>query len=114
MFTLFVAHGDLGCFFFFKQKTAYEIPLRLVGSEMCIRDRDEIVPVTIPQKKGDPVVFDKDEFINRKTSAEGLAGLRPAFDKAGGVTAGNASGLNDGAAAVLVTVSYTHLRAHET
>ncbi|HEY2257191.1 MAG TPA: acetyl-CoA C-acetyltransferase [Variovorax sp.] len=64
--------------------------------------KDEIVAVNIPQKKGDPVVFDKDEFINRKTSAEGLAGLRPAFDKAGGVTAGNASGLNDGAAAVMV------------
>jgi len=64
--------------------------------------KDEIVPVDIPQKKGDPIVFDKDEFINRKTSAEGLAGLRPAFDKAGGVTAGNASGLNDGAAAVVV------------
>ncbi len=64
--------------------------------------KDEIVGVTIPQKKGDPVVFNTDEFINRKTSAEGLAGLRPAFDKAGGVTAGNASGLNDGAAAVVV------------
>ncbi|NDZ12003.1 acetyl-CoA C-acyltransferase [Variovorax sp. WS11] len=64
--------------------------------------KDEIVAVNIPQKKGDPVVFNQDEFINRKTSAEGLAGLRPAFDKAGGVTAGNASGLNDGAAAVLV------------
>ncbi|MBT2302722.1 acetyl-CoA C-acetyltransferase [Variovorax paradoxus] len=64
--------------------------------------KDEIVGVNIPQKKGDPVVFNQDEFINRKTSAEGLAGLRPAFDKAGGVTAGNASGLNDGAAAVLV------------
>ncbi|MDQ0571028.1 acetyl-CoA C-acetyltransferase [Variovorax paradoxus] len=64
--------------------------------------KDEIVPVSIPQKKGDPIVFDKDEFINRKTNAEGLAGLRPAFDKAGGVTAGNASGLNDGAAAVMV------------
>ena len=64
--------------------------------------KDEIVGVSIPQKKGDPVVFDTDEFINRKTSAEGLAGLRPAFDKAGGVTAGNASGLNDGAAAVMV------------
>lgn len=64
--------------------------------------KDEIVPVHIPQKKGDPIVFDKDEFINRKTNAEGLAGLRPAFDKAGGVTAGNASGLNDGAAAVIV------------
>ncbi len=64
--------------------------------------KDEIIPITIPQKKGDPVVFAADEFINRKTSAEGLAGLRPAFDKAGGVTAGNASGINDGAAAVMV------------
>ena len=64
--------------------------------------KDEIVPISIPQKKGDPLVFAADEFINRKTSGEGLAGLRPAFDKAGGVTAGNASGLNDGAAAVVV------------
>jgi len=64
--------------------------------------KDEIVAVNIPQKKGDPVVFDKDEFINRKSTAEVLAALRPAFDKAGGVTAGNASGLNDGAAAVMV------------
>ncbi len=62
----------------------------------------EIVPVLLPQKKGDPLVFDADEFINRKTNAEALAGLRPAFDKAGGVTAGNASGINDGAAAVMV------------
>ena len=66
------------------------------------RFKDEIVPVTLPQKKGDPIVFAADEFINRKTSAEGLAGLRPAFDKTGTVTAGNASGLNDGAAAVMV------------
>ena len=64
--------------------------------------KDEIVPFSIPQKKGDAVVFAADEFINRKSSAEGLAGLRPAFDKAGGVTAGNASGINDGAAAVMV------------
>ena len=64
--------------------------------------KDEIVGVTIPQKKGDPLVFATDEFINKKTSAEALAGLRPAFDKAGSVTAGNASGLNDGAAAVVV------------
>ena len=64
--------------------------------------KDEIVPVSIPQKKGDPLVFDTDEFINRKTNAEALAGLRPAFDKAGSVTAGNASGLNDGAAGVVV------------
>jgi acetyl-CoA C-acetyltransferase len=66
------------------------------------RFKDEIVPVSIAQKKGDPIVFTQDEFINKKTSAEALAGLRPAFDKAGGVTAGNASGINDGAAAVLV------------
>lgn len=64
--------------------------------------KDEIVPVSIPQRKGDPVVFDSDEFINKKTTAEVLAGLRPAFDKVGGVTAGNASGINDGAAAVMV------------
>lgn len=66
------------------------------------RFKDEIVPVSIPQKKGDPIQFASDEFINKKTSAEALAGLRPAFDKAGTVTAGNASGLNDGAAAVVV------------
>ena len=66
------------------------------------RFRDEIVPFSIAQKKGDPVIFVNDEFINKKTSAEALAGLRPAFDKAGGVTAGNASGINDGAAAVMV------------
>ena len=66
------------------------------------RFKDEIVPFSIAQKKGDPVIFASDEFINKKTSAEALAGLRSAFDKAGGVTAGNASGLNDGAAAVMV------------
>ncbi len=64
--------------------------------------KSEIVPVSIPQRKGDPVVFDADEFINKKTTAEVLAGLRPAFDKAGSVTAGNASGINDGAAGVVV------------
>ena len=63
---------------------------------------DEIVPVQIPQRKGEPVVFDADEYINRKTNAESLAGLRPAFDKAGSVTAGNASGINDGAAMVML------------
>ena len=64
--------------------------------------KDEIVPVVIPQKKGDPLVFDTDEYLNRKSNAEALAGLRPAFDKAGSVTAGNASGINDGAAAVVL------------
>ncbi len=62
----------------------------------------EITDVVIPQRKGDPLVFNTDEFINKKTNAEALAGLRPAFDKAGSVTAGNASGINDGAAAVMV------------
>jgi acetyl-CoA C-acetyltransferase len=62
----------------------------------------EIVPFSIAQKKGDPIVFAADEFINRKSNADVLAGLRPAFDKAGSVTAGNASGINDGAAAVMV------------
>ncbi|MBK7617601.1 MAG: acetyl-CoA C-acetyltransferase [Vitreoscilla sp.] len=64
--------------------------------------KDEIVGISIPQKKGDPLVFDADEFLNRKSTAEVLAGLRPAFDKAGSVTAGNASGINDGAAMVMV------------
>ena len=64
--------------------------------------KDEIVTVSLAQKKGDPILFKTDEFINKKTSADALAGLRPAFDKAGSVTAGNASGLNDGAAAVVV------------
>lgn len=65
------------------------------------RFKDEIVPVSIVSKKG-TVVFDTDEFIKHGTTADALAGLRPAFDKAGSVTAGNASGLNDGAAAVLM------------
>jgi acetyl-CoA C-acetyltransferase len=64
--------------------------------------KDEIVPFSIAQRKGDPIIFETDEFVNRKTNAEALANLRPAFDKAGGVTAGNASGINDGAAAVMV------------
>ena len=63
---------------------------------------DEIVGVSLAQKKGDPILFNADEYLNRKTNAEVLAGLRPAFDKAGTVTAGNASGINDGAAAVVV------------
>jgi acetyl-CoA C-acetyltransferase len=63
---------------------------------------DEIVPVEIPQRRGDPLVFDVDEFPRAGTTAEGLGKLRPAFRKEGSVTAGNASGLNDGAAAVVV------------
>ena len=64
--------------------------------------KDEITPVMIPQRKGDPVAFDTDEFIKSGTTLESIAGLRPAFAKDGSVTAANASGINDGAAAVLV------------
>jgi len=66
------------------------------------RFKDEIVPVMIPQRKGDPVAFAHDEFPKAGTTLESVAGLRPAFAKDGTVTAANASGLNDGAAAVLV------------
>ncbi len=66
------------------------------------RFADEIVPVTIPQRKGDPLIVDRDEFPRPGTTAEKLAKLRPAFDKEGTVTAGNASGINDGAAMVVV------------
>jgi acetyl-CoA C-acetyltransferase len=66
------------------------------------RFKDEIIPLEIPQKKGAAVVFDRDEFVKLGTTVEKLAGLRPAFDKDGTVTAGNASGLNDGAAAVIM------------
>ncbi|ARB46394.1 acetyl-CoA C-acetyltransferase [Alloalcanivorax xenomutans] len=66
------------------------------------RFKDEITPVTIPQRKGDPKVFDTDEQPRAGTTAETLAGLRPAFKKDGTVTAGNASTLNDGGAAVML------------
>ncbi|MBJ9913640.1 acetyl-CoA C-acetyltransferase [Burkholderia cenocepacia] len=66
------------------------------------RFNDEIVPVSIPQRKGEPVQFATDEFVRHGVTAESLAGLKPAFAKDGSVTAANASGLNDGAAAVLV------------
>jgi acetyl-CoA C-acetyltransferase len=64
--------------------------------------KDEIIPVVIPQRKGDPIVFDTDEYPKKGSTAEKLAGLRPAFKKDGSVTAGNASGINDGAAALVV------------
>jgi acetyl-CoA C-acetyltransferase len=68
------------------------------------RFADEIVPIEIPQRKGDPVIFDKDETIRDDTTVEGLGRLRPAFKKDGGtVTAGNAPSVNDGASALVVT-----------
>ena len=77
-------------------------------TEAAMRDgvfREEIVPIEIPQRKGEPVIFDTDEFPRPGTTAEALAKLRPAFDRDGTVTAGNASGINDGAAAVIVTTA---------
>jgi len=64
--------------------------------------KDEILPVPIPQRKGDPIVFDKDEPIREDSTADALAKLKPAFKKDGTVTAGNAPGVNDGAAALVV------------
>ncbi len=66
------------------------------------RFKDEILPIEIPQRKGPPLVFAADEYPKHGTTLEKLAALRPAFDKAGSVTAGNASGINDGAAAVVL------------
>ena len=63
---------------------------------------NEIAKVEIPQRRGDPVVFDRDEYPKAGVTAEGLSSLRPAFDREGTVTAGNASGINDGAAALLI------------
>src|SRR5919106_3732527 len=67
------------------------------------RFADEVVPVEVPQRRGDPLVVDTDEGVRPGTTAESLGGLRPAFDKAGNITAGNASQISDGAAAVIVT-----------
>lgn len=66
------------------------------------RFKDEIIAVTVPQKKGDPIIFDTDEYPKFGTTPEKLAKLKPAFDKKGTITAGNSSGVNDGAAALLV------------
>ncbi|MEK3934982.1 acetyl-CoA C-acetyltransferase [Sporosarcina sp. FSL W7-1349] len=66
------------------------------------RFEDEIVPIEIPQRKGEPIIFDTDEYVKASSTAEKLGKLRPAFKKDGSVTAGNASGINDGAAAFVI------------
>jgi acetyl-CoA C-acetyltransferase len=76
--------------------------------------KDEILPVSIPQKKGDPLLFDKDESIREDTTAEALSRLKPAFKKDGTVTAGNAPGVNDGAAALVVMGADVADRLHLT
>ena len=86
-----------------QDKFAYWSQMKATKAQESGRFAEEIVPVLIPQRKKDPLVFDKDEFIKPNTTLEILAKLRPAFRKENGtVTAGNASGLNDGACALLV------------
>ena len=81
-------------------------------SSVSGRFENEIIPISIPVRKGDPIIFSKDEFAKPNTTLEGLAKLRPAFNKQGTVTAGNASGLNDGAAALLFA-SELGLKKHQ-
>ncbi|MDO5687041.1 MAG: acetyl-CoA C-acetyltransferase [Neisseria sp.] len=75
---------------------------RAEAAQAAGKFKDEIVPVEIPQRKGDPIVFDSDEFIRKGVTLEGIQKPRPAFKKDGTVTAANASGINDGAAAVML------------
>lgn len=75
---------------------------RAEAAQAAGKFKDEIVPVAIPQRKGDPVIFDSDEFIRKGVTIEGIQKPRPAFKKDGTVTAANASGINDGAAAVML------------
>ena len=91
-----ISRADQDLFSFHSQQKA-------ASAQTSGRLAKEIVPVLIPQRKGDPIAFEKDEFIKAGTTLEGLSKLRPAFRKEGGtVTAGNASGLNDGAAATII------------
>lgn len=78
---------------------------RAVAAVESGRFKEEIIPVEIPQRRGESLVFDTDEFPRKDVSLEGLSKLRPAFQKDGSVTAGNSSGINDGAAAVVVMSS---------
>jgi len=91
-----------------QDKFAYWSQMKAAKAQESGRLAEEIIGVSIPQRKADPILFEKDEFIRASTTMEGLAKLRPAFKKlenGGTVTAGNASGLNDGAAAMLVASS---------
>lgn len=85
-----------------QDKFALASQLKAAQASQNGRLAEEIVPVIIPQRKGEPIVFSKDEFVRGNSTLESLAKLKPAFKKNGTVTAGNASGLNDGAAAVYV------------
>lgn len=84
-----------------QDEVAYTSQMRAKAARDAGRFKDEIVPVVIPTRKGDPIIFDQDEYI-KETTLEKLSALRPAFKKDGTVTAGNASGINDGASCVIV------------
>jgi len=92
-----------------EEQDAFSLASQLKASAAQAAGRfvDEIVPVAIPQRKGDPITFATDEFIRTNATAEMLAKLRPAFKKDGTVTAGNASGINDGAAALVLASEAT-------
>ncbi|PIB27577.1 acetyl-CoA C-acyltransferase [Maribacter sp. 4G9] len=90
-----ISRGDQDLF-------AYRSQMKAVSAQKNGRLSEEIMPVEIPQRKKDSIIFDKDEFIRPETTLKGLSKLRPAFKINGTVTAGNASGLNDGAGAIFV------------
>jgi acetyl-CoA acyltransferase len=85
-----------------QDKFAYASQMKAKTAEDKGRFKKEIIPVEIPQKRGNAIIFDKDEFMKADTTFEGLSKLKPAFKKDGSVTAGNSSGLNDGAAALML------------
>ena len=85
-----------------QDRFAYDSQMKAKAAMEAGRFKDEIVPVAVPQRKGEPLIVDSDEHPRPDTTLDGLAKLKPAFRKGGSVTAGNASGLNDGAAAVLL------------
>ncbi|MGH9813260.1 MAG: thiolase family protein, partial [Candidatus Acidiferrales bacterium] len=86
-----------------QDRFAFESHQKAVQAIKACRFESQVVPVEIPQKKGDPIIFKKDESPREDSTVEKLATLRPAFKKDGTVTAGNAPGTNDGAAALIVT-----------
>ena len=95
-----------------QDRFAYWSQMKAAKALASGRFKKEISAIRIPQKKGDAIVFEQDEFIKSETSLEGLSKLKPAFKKTGTVTAGNSSGLNDGAAALLLATE-TGLKQHQ-
>lgn len=87
-----------------QDRYAYNSQRKAVAAKSVFKE--EITPIVIPRKKQEPTVFDKDEFMKPQTTLEGLAALRPAFRDGGTVSAGNSSGLNDGAAALLIVSDF--------